>query len=123
MVEQAAHTRTIVTLSTGARLGTSAALVLLVVAAYLLWSPIQLYPTAGFPIDCGTAAAPPADALGAAACGEVNVIRQWQVGGLVASAAVIALSSLWAFGVRRREETLIGDERPQSGPQEALIED
>ena len=64
------------------------ALVLLVAAGYLLWSPIQLYPPQGFPIKCGSGAAPPDNELGTAACGSVNVIRQWQAGGLAAAAVL-----------------------------------
>ena len=57
-------TRTVVTLSVGARVGMTIALVLLVGAGYLLWSPIQLYPSDGFPIMCGSGAQNPADTLG-----------------------------------------------------------
>jgi hypothetical protein len=107
-------TRTVMSLSTGARVGIVLALVLLVGAGYLLWSPIQLYPASGFPIMCGTGVVPPADDLGTAACGEVNVIRQWQAGRLAAAAALVALGSIYAFGVRRRRERLIGSDRPSS---------
>ena len=106
-------TRTVVSLSTGARVGIVLALVLLVAAGYLLWSPIQLYPPQGFPIKCGSAAAPPDNELGTAACGSINVIRQWQAGGLAAAAVLVGVGSIYAFGVRRRRESLIGSDRPK----------
>ena len=84
---------------------------LLVGAAYLLWSPIQLYPSEGFPIMCGSGAHNPADTLGTAACGKVNEIRQWQAGSLAVAAFVVAVGSAYAFGLRRRREALIGRER------------
>lgn len=105
-------TRTVMSLSTGARAGIVLALVLLVAAGYLLWSPIQLYPPEGFPIKCGSAAVPPDNELGTAACGSVNVIRQWQAGGLAAAAVLVGVGSIYAFGVRRRRESLIGSDRP-----------
>jgi hypothetical protein len=107
MVESPRQTRTVVTLSVGARVGATLSLLLLLVAAYLLWAPIQLYPSDGFPIMCGTAANPPADELGRAACGEVNVLRQWQSGAFAVAAVVVTLGSMYAFGVHRRQERLI----------------
>ena len=104
-------TRTVLSLSTGARIGLVLALVLLVAAGYLLWSPIQLYPPQGFPIKCGSGAVPPDNDLGTAACGSVNVIRQWQAGGVAAAAVLVGLGSIYAFGVRRRRESLIGSDR------------
>lgn len=108
MTESRTETRTVVTLPTGARVGAVLALLLLVGAGYLLWSPIQLYPTDGFPIDCGSAASPPDDQLGSAACGSVNTIRQWQAGALAVGAVVVALGAVYAFGVQRRREPVIG---------------
>lgn len=110
MPEHLTDQRTVVTLSTGARVGAVVAVVLLVVAGYLLWSPIQLYPSEGFPIRCGTAANPPTDELGKAACGSVNLIRQWQAGAVAAAGVVVALGSVYAFGTRRRQERLIAAE-------------
>jgi len=111
MAEGDDGTRTVVTLSVGARVGATIALVLLVGAAYLLWSPIQLYPSDGFPIMCGSGASLPADTLGTAACGKVNEIRQWQAGAMAAAAVVVAAGSVYAFGTRRRREALIGSDR------------
>jgi len=108
MTESGDETRTIVTLSVGARVGMVLALLLLIVAAYLFWSPIQLYPSATFPVKCGTAASPPGDNLGQAACGDVNMIRQWQAAGFVGAAIVLAVGCVLAFGVHRREGSLIG---------------
>lgn len=112
MPDEKPTNRTVLTLSRGARSGTVLAVLLLIVAAYLFWSPIQLYPSGGFPIMCGTAASPPGDELGRAACGDVNIIRQWQAGAVVAAAVVVALGSVYAFGVRRRVEPLIGSDQP-----------
>ena len=112
MAEPEDGTRTVLTLSVGARVGAVIALLLLVGAGYLLWSPIQLYPSDGFPIMCGTAANPPADELGGAACGDVNRIRQWQAGTVAVAALVVAAGALYAFGLRRRTERLIGSEDP-----------
>jgi hypothetical protein len=114
MTEHEDGTRTVVTLSVGARVGAVIALLLLVGAGYLLWSPIQLYPSQGFPIMCGSAANPPSDALGTAACGEVNRIRQWQAASLAVAALVVAAGSVYAFGVGRRTERLIGSEHRSS---------
>lgn len=114
MAEHEDGTRVVVTLSVGARVGGVIALLLLVAAGYLLWSPIQLYPSDGFPIMCGSAANPPGDDLGTAACGEVNRIRQWQSGSLALSALVVAAGSVYAFGIGRRQERLIGSEDTSS---------
>ena len=103
-------TRTVVSASTGARVGLVVALVVLIGAGYLLWSPIQLYPAEGFPTKCGMAAAPPSDDLGRAICGDIHIIRQWQAGALAMIAAVIALGSFYVFGVDRRVEPLLGSE-------------
>lgn len=111
MSESEDGTRTVVTLSVGARVAAIIALVLLVGAGYLLWSPIQLYPTDGFPIMCGSGAQLPGDALGTASCGKVNEIRQWQAGSLAVAAFIVAVGSVYAFGLRRRREALIGSER------------
>lgn len=111
MAEHDDETRTVMSLSVGARVGMTVALLVLVGAGYLLWSPIQLYPAEGFPIMCGTAATPPDDQLGSVACGKVNVIRQWQAGSLALAAVLVALGSVYAFGVHRRRERLIGRER------------
>lgn len=108
MDDSPAETRTIVALPRGARLGMVLSLLLLVLAGYLFWSPIQLAPTAGFPVMCGSAAAPPTDDLGKAACGDVNLIRQWQAGAVAVAALVVAIGSVYAFGVVRRRETLLG---------------
>lgn len=108
MSESHDERRTVVTLSVGARVGATIALVMLVGAGYLLWSPIQLYPSDGFPIMCGSGARIPGDTLGIAACGKVNEIRQWQAGSLAVAALVVAAGSVYAFGVQRRKESLIG---------------
>lgn len=106
--------RTVVTLSVGARVGATIALVMLVGAGYLLWSPIQLYPSEGFPIMCGSGARYPGDTLGGAACGKVNEIRQWQAGSLAVAALVVAAGSVYAFGLHRRKESLIGSDSSES---------
>lgn len=112
MADHEAGTRMVVTLPVGTRVGSMLALLLLVGAAYLFWSPIQLTPSNGFPIMCGTAANPPEDDLGTAACGKINEIRQWQAGTLAVGALVVAMGSVYAFGVQRRREWLIGSEQP-----------
>ena len=119
MTESSTESRTIVTLPVGARIGAVLGLVLLIGAGYLLWSPIQLYPSEGFPIQCGSAASPPDNDLGTAACGDVNIIRQWQAGSLAVAGLAVALGSLYAFGVQRRREPVIGSTRsetPKSDP-------
>ena len=60
---------------------------------------------------CGTGARPPADELGTAACGQINQIRQWQAGALAVAALVVLAGAIYAFGVNRRTEALIGRER------------
>jgi hypothetical protein len=49
--------------------------------------------------------------LGTASCGKVNEIRQWQAGSLAVAAFILAAGSVYAFGLRRRREALIGSER------------
>lgn len=110
MSETDESTRSVLTLTVGAKLGATLGLLLLVGAAYLLWSPIQIYPSDGFPIMCGTAASPPGDELGTAACGQINVIRQWQAGALAVAALVVLAGAIYAFGINRRTEALIGRE-------------
>jgi hypothetical protein len=108
VTESSTESRTVVTLPVGARVGAVLGLLLLIGAGYLLWSPIQLYPADGFPIKCGSAANPPDNELGTAACGNVNTIRQWQAGALALTALAVVLGSLYAFGVHRRREPVIG---------------
>ena len=115
MSETVDDQRTVVTLSVGARIGATIALLLLIAAAYLLWSPIQLYPSEGFPIMCGSGASIPGDELGTAACGKVNEIRQWQAGVMGAAALVVAAGSVYAFGLRRNTEALIGSTGSATG--------
>ena len=112
MDDSPAETRTIVALPRGARLGMVLSVLLLVLAGYLFWSPIQLAPTAGFPVMCGSAAAPPTDDLGKAACGDVNLIRLWQAGAVALAALVVAVGSVYTFGVVRRREALLGSVSP-----------
>lgn len=122
MTDHEDGTRTVLTLPVGARVGAVLALLLLVGAGYLLWSPIQLYPSEGFPIMCGTAANPPSDELGSAACGEVNRIRQWQVASLAVAALIVAVGSVYTFGVGRRSERLIGSEDSSSARDAGPVE-
>jgi hypothetical protein len=114
VTESSTESRTIVTLPVGARIGAVLGLVLLIGAGYLLWSPIQIYPADGFPIKCGSATSLPNDDLGTAACGDVNIIRQWQAGTLAVAGLAVALGSLYAFGVQRRREPVIGSTRPET---------
>jgi hypothetical protein len=119
VTESPTEARTVVTLPVGARVGAVLGLVLLIAAGYLLWSPIQIYPSDGFPIKCGSAVSLPGDELGTAACGNVNVIRRWQAGTLALAGLAVALGSLYAFGIDRRREPVIGSgtgETPKGDP-------
>jgi hypothetical protein len=74
-------------------------------AAYLFWSPIEVRQNQGFPIDCGSAAAPPTDDLGQALCRVAVNSRAWQAATAVAMAMVIAGGGIYVFGVSRTRET------------------
>lgn len=104
MADPVTESRLDMSLSTGVRVGALIAGVLLITAAVLLWSPIQLYPTDGFPTQCGSAAAGPSDQLGQAMCGQANAIRRWQSGAFAAAAAVVLIGSVYVFGLWRTGE-------------------
>ena len=95
-----------------------AALIALLSAAYLYWSPVLAPKSDGFPVDCGTAAAPPADELGQALCGQIVEQRAWQAAAAAALAIILVGGGIYVFGVSRKEVPgASGDDaRPADGP-------
>lgn len=115
--------RTVISLTVGARGMIVVSILLLLGAAYLFWSPIEVRQSQGFPIDCGSAAAPPSDDLGTALCGLAVDQRAWQSATLVAMALVIAGGGIYVFGVSRTGDPDEGDVAAEPGdgpPSEAI---
>jgi hypothetical protein len=90
--------RRVFSLTTGARICLIVSALLLLFAAYLFWGPIGRSMANGFPAKCGSAAHPPADRLGKAVCGSVNVERRAQALTSLGAGLIVAGGGLLAFG-------------------------
>ena len=103
--------RTVLTLRLGARLGLVAAALVLVFAAYHVWTPIDITGSGGVQFNCGSVIDPPAGVFQVGNCGTI-VDRQRMIvifSGI--AAVVIAAGSVYAFGLdRRREQVLTHDD-------------
>ncbi|HTY73694.1 MAG TPA: hypothetical protein VMI11_14945 [Actinomycetes bacterium] len=98
------ETRTVTTLSRGARGSVVVALLLLLAAGFVLVVPIERPTLSGAPFRCGTAAQPAAGSFAASVCSGLVRQRQLQAAGLGLAALVVVAGGLWTFGTTRRTE-------------------
>jgi hypothetical protein len=104
MDETSAGHRSVVVVSTGARICVLIALLMVVLAGYLFWSPLEKPTKQGIPFGCSTAASPPSDQFPKTVCGKLNERRRMQAGFLVLGAVVVGVGGVIAFGTARTVE-------------------
>jgi hypothetical protein len=104
-------------LSLGTRICLLVAGLLVIVAGYLLLSPLERLGTDGPPFDCGTALAPAAGDFARGVCGDLNQRRLLQ--GLTVLLVAIALGGggRLAFGPPRRLRRPDWEPPPESEPE------
>jgi hypothetical protein len=85
-------------LAVGTRVCLLLAALAVVMAVYLLVSPLERPTSQGPPFDCGTALTPPSSGFAEAVCGDLNLRRQLQGGAFGVAALVLAGGGLVAFG-------------------------
>ncbi len=98
------QSRTVLVVSTGARICITVALLLLLAAAYLFWSPLEKPTKEGIPFGCSSAANPPTDPFQKKVCGKINQRRQMQAGSLVVAAVIVGAGGVLTYGASRRVE-------------------
>lgn len=97
--------RTIVSLKLGARIGMVIAALMLVVAGYHLWAPVDITGRGGLQFKCGSVIHPPSGALQVSTCGGVIDRQRMIVVFTAIGAFVVAAGSIYAFGTNRRRES------------------
>jgi hypothetical protein len=90
----------------GTRICLLLAALAVVMAVYLLVSPLERPTSQGPPFHCGTALTSPSGGFADAVCGDINLRRQLQAGAFVVAAIVLAGGGWLAFGPawRRRAQ-------------------
>ena len=79
-------------------------LLLVVVAAYLFWSPLEKPTKQGVPFGCLSAANSPRDPFQSKVCGKLNERRQMQAGGFLLAAVIVGVGGVLTFGSARTVE-------------------
>ena len=102
--EGAVPTRTVTSLSLGARLSLLAGLIVGAFAVYLYFVPIEFVTQAGSAFRCGSAADPVSDTFGRNVCADRNKIQKYRAITVGSSALLVAVGGAAAFGLSRREE-------------------
>src|SRR4051812_24610038 len=89
----------------GTRICLLLAALAVLMAIYLLISPLERPTSQGPPFDCGTALVPASGGFADAVCGDINLRRQLQSGAFGVAALVLGGGGVLAFGPawRRRE--------------------
>jgi hypothetical protein len=77
---------------------------LVVVAAYLFWSPLEKPTDQGVPFGCSSAANSPTDPFQRKVCGKLNERRQMQAGGFLLAAVIVGVGGVLSFGASRTVE-------------------
>jgi hypothetical protein len=118
MSESGLVTRTVYVLSRGARLCFLLAVLLLLLAGYWLFAPIDV-PIQGQPMfKCGSAIQPPGQDLAKSVCGRINQDRQLRAGLVAGAALVTAVGGLFVFGgTRQTYEVVQRAEPPAPDPE------
>jgi hypothetical protein len=104
MEEPSPRTRSILVVSTGARICILLGLLLLVVSGYLFWSPLEKPTKEGIPFGCSSAANPPTEQFPKTVCGKINQRRQMQAGSFLIAAIIVGAGGVLTFGSSRTEE-------------------
>jgi hypothetical protein len=104
MDETPAGQRSVVVVSTGARICVLIALLMVMLAGYLFWSPLEKPTKEGIPFGCSTAASPPTDQFPKTVCGKLNERRRLQAGFVLLGAVVVGAGGVVAFGTARTVE-------------------
>ena len=107
-------TRTVTTLSLGARLSLLGGLLLLILAAYFTFVPIQFDTQDGSPFRCGSVADPVGGTFARNVCADRNRINEYRAIATGAAAVVVGLGGALAFGLVRRKEV---ERTPQREPE------
>ncbi|MFI5101450.1 MAG: hypothetical protein ACHQE5_13205 [Actinomycetes bacterium] len=95
------RTRTVLSPTPPAKLLVLIGVLLAVFAGYLAFSPLERTTKDGRPVSCGTAFKQ-SGPLTRLTCGQANVQRQWQAGGVLAAAVIVAFGGMWVYGGSRR---------------------
>ncbi len=107
------ETRVVASPALGTRLSICAGLIILAVAAYLLFVPIGIPTKEGPTFKCGTAWAPETGDFARSVCGGLNDKARLQAGVVGFAGLVVIAGGLWAFGtVRRVQSRAISDTAP-----------
>jgi hypothetical protein len=124
MSEPGLVTRTVYVLHRGARVCFLLAVLLLLLAGYWLFAPIDV-PVQGQPMfRCGSAIQPPSGDLAKSVCGRIYQDRQLRAGLVAGAALVTAVGGLFAFGGTRRTVEVVqraeppADHAPEQAPDE-----
>ncbi|MEO7981559.1 MAG: hypothetical protein ABI807_11820 [Sporichthyaceae bacterium] len=109
-MESRTVTREVVSLSRGARIGAVVGVLLVLLAVFLLFVPLEKSSTSGQPFRCGTAVSPEGGDFAKAVCAGIATKYRLEAGGVALAAVTVAAGALWTFGdVRRREVREIHD--------------
>lgn len=111
--EELAPTR-VLSLSRGAAVCLTVAVLLWVAAGFLLFMGIEKVSDTGFPFLCGTALDRPDTDLAVAGCGYLNRNQLLLATWVAASGLVVAAGGLLTFGVRLRPHDGAPASRPQA---------
>ena len=102
--DQGPRGRTVTVLSLGSRLSIVVGLLLLVLAGYFFYVPIQFDTQAG-PFKCGSAARPPTDDFGKNTCAYRPMIMRYRALSVGLAAVIVIVGGVASFGaIRRRED-------------------
>ena len=107
MSDQRPANRTVFVLSRGARACMLIGALMLVFAAYLFFSPVDIQSREGPMFACGSGARPPTDAFQKNVCGRLSQQRQMEAAFLAGAAVLTAAGGLLVFGSSRREERVL----------------
>lgn len=104
MSETRLATRTVFVLNRGARLCLLVAALMMVLAGWLLFSPIDIQSREGPMFNCGSGARPPSEVFQRNVCGRLAQGRQIEAGFAAGAALITAAGGLFVFGASRRTE-------------------
>jgi len=90
----------------------SAGLILLAVAAYLLFAPIDIPSSTGAAFKCGTGWAPEAGDFARAVCAGLNDTARLRAGVVGFAALVVIAGGFWTFGTHRKVQRRVVEAAP-----------
>ncbi len=104
MSDQRHPGRTVFVLNRGARACLLLGVLLLLLAVYVLVTPIDAQSPQGPMFACGSGLRPPTDQFQKNICGRLAERQQVQAGFLAGGALIVAVGGVLVFGSSRREE-------------------